>query len=199
MVAAVLLFCLLTLRCCQDKYCLLKVCTESTSCTKLRVMKISSGLDKLTLLLLTQAMGESFLIHILEMLLLSKSLQLFHYRRHSFSSLLLLIWLVPTSGWCDACTSTHVCLVFAEKLCCRLHKWPNSSPCPHFHCFLNKFKNLRKIKKSWWNQHGKMWHSISDAYMSLEKFYIYFTSILKLHSSWLFLSQVRFSLTSSSC
>lgn len=41
-------------------------------------MKISSGLDKLTLLLLSQAMGESFVIHLLEMLLLSKSLQTFH-------------------------------------------------------------------------------------------------------------------------
>lgn len=119
---AVLLFCLLTLRYCQDKCCLLKVCTESTSCTKLRVMKISSGLDKLTLLLLTQAMGESFVIHLLKMLLWSKSLQLFHYRRHSFSCLLLLIWLVPTSACCDACTSTCVCLFLAEKLCCRLHK-----------------------------------------------------------------------------
>lgn len=154
MVAAVLLFCLLTLRFCQDKCCLLKVCTESTSGTKLRVMKISSRLDKLTLLLLTQAVGESFVIHLLKMLLLSKSLQLSHYRRHSFSCLLLLIWLVPTSVCCDACTSTYVCLFLAEKLCCRLHEWPNSSHCPHFHSFLDKFKNSQKsqeimVKSTW--------------------------------------------------
>lgn len=71
-----LLLCLLTLRYCLDKYCLLKDCSESTACTKLRVMKISSGWDKLTSFSLTQAVVESFVVHLLEMLLLSKSLQL---------------------------------------------------------------------------------------------------------------------------
>lgn len=61
--AAMLLLCLLTLRYRLEKYCLLKDCTESTARNTLRVMKISSGRDKLKLLLLTQAVGESFVIH----------------------------------------------------------------------------------------------------------------------------------------
>lgn len=72
-----LLLCLLTLRYCLDKYCLLKDCSESTACTNLRVMKIYSGWDKLTSLLLAQAVVELFVVHLLEILLLSKSLQLF--------------------------------------------------------------------------------------------------------------------------
>lgn len=59
---------------------------------------------------------------------------------------------------------------------------------PIFILFLTNTKLLRKVKKTWWNQHGKLWHSISDACMSLEKLYIYFTSILKLHSSSQFVS-----------
>lgn len=82
-----LCYCLLTLKYCQDTYWLLKVCTESNSCTKLRVMKISSGLNKLIWLLLTQTMGESFVIHLLEVLLLSKALQLFHYSGGTASAL----------------------------------------------------------------------------------------------------------------
>lgn len=136
--AAVLLLCLLTARHCLNKYCLLKNCTES------RMKVISSGRDKLAFLLLTQAVGESFVIGV-ETFLCPSLL-----RRSSPSSLHLLIWLVSISACCDINTSTHAFLcphqeTAADYVTCQIRSTFILMTFTHF---LKSPQILRNVKKS---------------------------------------------------
>lgn len=98
-----------------------------------------------------------------------------------------------TSACYDASTSTHLCLILAEKVCFRLHDTPNSSHCPHFHSLLEKPKNSQKSQAILVNL-KKMWKAATQYLWLLQEYcknHIFTSlSILPLNS---FLHKLGFS------